>query len=219
MDQTIQNKRRFRFNKPDVNPNDLSCVHVVHRSTMEPIVDVQCVAQALHVLFVTNWYDASVSFVDRMDLARVVVAIFDAYSHRFDFLVMAFELNWMEIVSTTMMILMMTMIHGSYVKWDALIVLTTVTCCAWCSMDFLRRMCDVWMIVVELMSKIPVSNCLDYMIRKKQLRCHYDDHQGLTCYRTMISADLMYVVFVLIQYNLKDYTRHEHTNVFVLKLL
>lgn len=78
------------FNKPDVNPNGLSCVNVVHRSTMEPIDDVQsfashvlCVLQvvvlASNVLLALNSYDAYESCGDRMDLKRVVFAIFDAY--------------------------------------------------------------------------------------------------------------------------------------------
>lgn len=79
----------FFFNEPDVCPNGLSCVNVVHRSMMEPIVDVhyvaslvlilQPVALASNVLLAMNLYDAYESFVDRMDSARVDVAIFDAY--------------------------------------------------------------------------------------------------------------------------------------------
>lgn len=81
---------RDEINVPDVSPNGLSCVIVVHRSTMEPIDGVQCVASlviilqpvvalASNVLRAMNLYDAYESFVDRMDLTIVAVAVFDAY--------------------------------------------------------------------------------------------------------------------------------------------
>lgn len=81
---------RKENNKPDVSPSDLSYVNVVHRSTMEPIDDVQCVAspvvvilqhvaRASNVLFALNLYCAYESSLDRMGLKRVAVAIFDAY--------------------------------------------------------------------------------------------------------------------------------------------
>lgn len=194
------------------------------------MLSLQVVAlQTSNVLFAMNLCGAFESFVDRMDLTRVVVAISDAYLHRSDSLAMAFELNWMEIVWTTMMMIllmwtMMTVLKD--VKWVApvSIVLVIVTCCgALWTMSLHRKNCDAlnwqWMIVVVFE---PMSNFLDYMIQKMPLRCHCD-HRDSTYYRTMISVDLIYVVvvvvFVLIQYNLKGCNHHEHTNVFVLKEL
>lgn len=145
-------------NEPDVSPNGLSCVNLDHRSMLEPIDDDhRCVAAAVaslvlnlpsvvadrratSVLLAMNSYDAYESFVDHMDLTRVVVAIFDAYSHRCVYQALAFELNRMVIVWTmtmTIQTMMMTMMvlkycHGSNVKWVAhfSIVLVIVKYCA-----------------------------------------------------------------------------------------
>lgn len=156
-----------------------------------------------------------------MGSTRVAVATSDAYSHRFVFRALAFELNRMEIVSLTMMMIWMMMMtmtvlkycHGSCVKWAAhfSVVLVTMKYCALQSMNLNRKNCyDVmyclWMNVVDAgdaggggavvvvlvrKSNNPESNSPIYMILRKQLLCHYG-HRDLTYCHMMISLGSMY---------------------------
>lgn len=164
-----------------------------------------------------------------------------ALNHRMEIVSLTTMMIWM--MMRTMMVLKYC--HGLNVKWAARfsVVLVMMTYCALQLMNSHRRNCyDVmyclWMnvdvvvaaaaggdgdgaVVVVLVRKSnsPVSNCLIYMILRKQLLCHCG-HRDLTYCHMMVSLDLMCVavaVFVLIQYNLKDCNHRAHRIVFVLK--